>query len=336
MGSALTIPLSDNGHETNLWGTEYDKGILDVISKGKPHPRIDTNIPKSVKLFQDVQLKQALKDREVVVLGVSSGAIRMITKRCIPYMKHDMIFVTVAKGLSKSSQGILTVPEVIESEMPRGLRSRVVAIGGPSIARDLANKIPTAVVYASKDIAAAEACREVFSTPYYRIKVSDDIVGMELCAALKNVYAISVGWCNGIIKRKKLKAMDNTKALLFTQAIKEIEIIVRAMGGKTETVMDLSGVGDLEVTCRGGRNVMFGELLGTSLKSKGALEEMRRSGRGAVEGYQTTENAYELVKQLEESGKIRIGDVPLLREIYSVLYDDKDVENGIEDLLVQI
>jgi len=118
---------------------------------------------------------------------------------------------------------------------------------------------------------------------------------------------------------ERLKTMDNTEALLFTQAIKEIETIVKAMGGKTETVMDLSGVGDLKVV-GGGRNVMFGELLGTGLKSKGALEEMRRSGRGVVEGYQTTENAYELAKQLEESGKIKIGeDTPLLKEILSPL-----------------
>ena len=113
-----------------------------------------------------------------------------------------------------------------------------------------------------------------------------------------------------------------------------MKIIVKVMGGKTETVEGLAGIGDFEVTCRGGRNKMFGEMLGYGLKSKEALEDMKKSGRGIVEGYSTSKKAYELANQFENKGEIRVNkDTPLLKEIFLVLFEDKPVKKALKDFL---
>jgi glycerol-3-phosphate dehydrogenase (NAD(P)+) len=338
MGSALTFPLSDNGHIVNLWGTEFDNEIIDAISEGKPHPRLGTKMPSNVKVFYHNQLDKAMANSKIIVVGVISDGVGAITGRIASYMKEASIILTVSKGFNKTETGILTLPEVIRENLPKNLKGKIpiVAVGGPSLADELAQKLPTAVVYASKNLEAARVCQKAFRTSYYSVEITDDIVGVELCAALKNVYAIAVGWCDGLAKQKGVKTMTNAKSLLFTQAIEEMTAIVQAAGGKADTVTGLVGVGDLEVTCRGGRNGLFGEYLGAGLNSKEALEEMRRTGKGAVEGYPTTDRAHDLVKQLEKIDAKGLNKrIPLLLETYNVLYQNKQVTRAFDDFFKQ-
>ncbi|MBS7643176.1 NAD(P)-binding domain-containing protein [Candidatus Bathyarchaeota archaeon] len=339
MGSALTVPLAANNHEINLWGTELDTEIIEEIRKIGLHPRLNLKIPKNVETFSVEQLDLALKDRQIIVLGISSEAVKIITKRLAPYLKKDVIIVTVAKGLEMDPTGkILTMPEVIENELPTEYRGKIpiVAIGGPSIAKEVAQEIPTAVVFASTEIKAAELCREIFSTPKYRVEVTADVKGVELCAALKNTYAIAVGICEGLRKRNNLETMNNTKALVFTYAVKEMNKIIQTLGGKTETVMGLAGIGDLDVTCKGGRNAFFGEILGSGVTATQALDEMKRR-KQTVEGYPTTQKAYELGRALQREGKLNIeNDLPLLKELYAVLYEDKPADKAMENFLSRV
>jgi glycerol-3-phosphate dehydrogenase (NAD(P)+) len=339
MGSALTVPLAMNNHEINLWGTELDTDIIEEIRKTGIHPRLNLRIPKNVETFSVDQLDLALKDRQIIVLGISSEAVKIIAKRLTPFLRKDVIIVTVAKGLEMEPTGeILTMPEVIENEIPKEFCGKIpiVAIGGPSIAKEVAQEIPSAVIFASKNIKAAELCRKIFSTPKYRVEVTTDVKGVELCAALKNVYAIAVGICDGLKKRNNLETMNNTKALVFTYAVKEMNKIIQTLGGKTETVMDLAGIGDLDVTCKGGRNAFFGETLGSGMTSTQALDEMKKR-KQTVEGYPTARKAYELGRILQKESKLNIeNDLPLLKELYAVLYEDKPADKAMEDFLKQI
>ncbi|KPV62392.1 MAG: Glycerol-3-phosphate dehydrogenase (NAD(P)+) [Candidatus Bathyarchaeota archaeon BA1] len=164
-----------------------------------------------------------------------------------------------------------------------------------------------------------------YRTANYRVTISKDVVGVEICAALKNSYAIIVGACDGIMRRKGQKDMNNTKALVFSSAVGEMRRFVTAMGGDEETVLGLAGIGDLEVTCKGGRNSEFGCLLGSGMRVDEALNEMQRRGL-TVEGHPTAKKAYRLALKLEMEGKLKIQkDLPLVSMVYHVLYQSGDV-----------
>jgi len=337
MGSALTIPLAENGNRVKLWGTEFDRRILEEIARTGIHPRLKVEIPKEVELFSPEEIGEAVKGSEIVVIGVLSAGVRSIARRIIPYLEEGAVVITIAKGLEDFEGKIYTMLEVVKSELPEEKRDSIslLAIAGPSLALELAKKVPTSVVFASKDLKAAKKCKEAFETDYYRPILSDDVVGVEICSVLKNVYAISIGMCEGMKGQLDVETIDNTRGLLFTQAVKEMSKIAEALGGKSESAYGLAGIGDLETTARGGRNVMFGELLGSGLTVEEALEEMRRRGKGTVEGYGTLPSAYKLVLNLEREGKLQIAkDVPLLKELYLILKENKPFTKEVLQELV--
>jgi glycerol-3-phosphate dehydrogenase (NAD(P)+) len=322
MGSALTVPLAENGVEINLWGTEYDIDMLERISRGEEHPRIKAKLPE-VNIFYPDKLKDALEDVDVVLLAVSTAGVLPIFER-IKGSAYEVL-ITISKGLLEVDGRVLTIPQALCSISP-GLK--VVAITGPSIAREVANKMPTRVVFNCEDVETAEKTARFFRTFYYAVEVSDDVIGSELAAALKNVYSIGISWLRGYAKRFE---MNNAKGVLVVQALKEIAAIAEAMGGKAETVYGLSGVGDVISTFKGGRNGMLGELLGKGLSVEEALDELRKRGVGVIEGYETAKKAYKLIKDLEKEGKSK--DFPMLEAINSVLYENKKVEDVLKSIL---
>jgi len=334
MGSALTVPLCDNGNEVNLWGTKYDKKILNALFKEEAHPRISTKLPTKVKIFPPDKLKGALKDSKIVVIGVNSEGVLPIAKEIVPLLKENMILITIAKGLLVKAGGILMVEEGLRKELPRKIRETIpiVSVGGPSIAKAIANKSMSAVVYASKNVNAAKAAKKIFQTSYYRVEVSDDIKGLEICSALKNVYSIALGWLEGLTEKRDIGKASNAKAVLFLQILREMKKITIAIGGNPETAMGLVGLGDLITTSATGRNGMFGKLLGTGLNTTEALGELKKRGVGVVEGYETTNKAYKFAKILEKDGKISVNDFLLLKGIYSVLYENKSVEKVLKEV----
>lgn len=205
---------------------------------------------------------------------------------------------------------------------------RIVYVSGPSIARELAHRLATAVVYSSTNVSLAERAKREFETEYYRVAVSDDVIGAELSASLKNVYAIAIGWFDGLAKRAGGLEMNNAKSAFFAQAVREMAYIVDVMGGRRETVYGLSGVGDLMVTASGGRNGMLGMLIGGGLPVAKALEEMKRRGAGVVEGYIAAKTLYRLL-----AGNIDTRKTPLFINIYKVLYEDLDVREAVKKVL---
>ncbi len=328
MGAALAVPLFDNGIDVRLWGTEYDVEILRVLEKNKEHPRIKVKIPE-VKIFYPNELKSALEGVEIVLLAVSTEGVLSIFNR-IKDLIGDCYLITISKGLIEIDGKILTTPEAIWEK--RDLREKTVAITGPSIAKEVAKRLPTRVVFSSLNYDSAKTVAEVFSTDYYRVEVTTDIKGAEITSALKNVYSIAIAWISGMEKSEGIE-MSNLKGVIATKAINEIAGIVKALGGKKETVYGLSGFGDLIATFKGGRNGMLGELLGKGLSVEQALEELRRRGVGVIEGYKTAERAYRMLKDLEKNGLISSKDFELLKAIYEVLYEGKTVREVIYDLI---
>ncbi len=325
MGSALTIPYSEK-NDVLLWGTEYDVPILKKLKMGEKHPRIDEMVNASRILYPD-ELDEAL-NADIVVIAVSTEGVMPIFEQISDSLR-DQIIITLAKGFIDEGE-ILTIPQAIWHER-KDLKEKIAAITGPSIAKEVAKKLPTHVVYSSLSDETLNAVKEHLETDYYRISASHDIVGCETASALKNVYSIAIAWIRGIESRKGV-TMNNLKGIIVAQALWEIGTIVRANGGKFETVYGLTGIGDLIATFRGGRNGMFGELLGKGYDATSALKELERRGVGVVEGYVNAERAYRLAEILDHKGKLKLEELRLLNGINDVLYNGKDAEEVVHDL----
>ena len=329
MGSALTVPLTDNGNDVILWGTEYDLEILKIVERGEKHPRIGVPLP-DVEILYPEQLSDAL-DADIILLAVSTDGV-LPTFRKIKDRIGDSILITISKGLLDVNGSIVTVPEAIWLER-EDLKEKTVAITGPSIAREVAKRMPTRVVFSSVDGRAAEEAAKAFRTDYYGVETTDDIRGAEITSALKNIYSIGIAWIRGHEELHGGIEMSNAKGVIAAMAIREIGIFVEDAGGRKETVFGLSGFGDLIATFRGGRNGMLGELLGKGLTIEQALEELRKRGVGVIEGYGTARRAYKLLKTLESQGKASLDDFPLLTAIYDVLYNGKMVKEVLRRLI---
>ncbi len=331
MGSALTIPLIDNGNEVALWGTEYDVEILKILEKGGEHPRIGVRL-ENVEIYYPDMLDAALKDADVILLGVSTDGVLPVFSRIAEYV-DGRILITIAKGLLEIDGRIFTIPEAIW-RIRNDVRERTVAITGPSIAREVAKRMPTRVVFSSENLKSAEKMKKVFETEHYGVEVSGDVRGTELTSALKNVYSIAIAWIRGYEEIHGVE-MSNAKGVIATKAINEIARFIEIAGGDKMTAFGLSGFGDLIATFRGGRNGMLGELLGRGLTANEALEELSRRGVGVIEGYGTAEKAYRMLEDFVREGKTSFDEFPLLRNIYEVLYRNKRVAEVFEELIVR-
>lgn len=334
MGTALSVPVFDRGHDVRLWGTELDTEIVETLRRGGPHPRLGTGIPTGIQLFTQDQLTQAMDGAEVVVIAVTSDAIEKIFRRALPNLKAGQTLVFVTKGFGETAGGkIILLPELLRNLMPPELQAGVpiVAVGGPSKANEVAFRVPTAVTYACEDIAVARKIRDLFMTDTYRIEASSDITGLEISAALKNTYSIALGICEGL-KKPHGHPFNNTKAALFNFAVREMALECQVAGGRAESALGLPGDGDLEVTCEAGRNRVLGELIGGGMAAKEAVDYMRSRDQ-AVEGYPAAHFAHRLVRQWEQEGKIKRGALPFLEACYSILYEGAPAEETLAETL---
>ncbi len=319
MGSALTIPLCDRGHEIRLWFTEYDEQIYEIVSKNNPHPRIKVKIPSSVSFFRPNQLASALEDTDCIIIAVSSKGVPVISRMIREAVgKLNVPIAIVSKGIEVVDGKAKTMSEIVK-EYTR--HDRVVYIGGPSLAFELARRLQTHVVYASRYIEDAVKLKESFETNYYRINVTRDVTGVEISAALKNIYAMAYGIIEGYLRRQGL-VNNNLKAAILSKSVNEMARIVKLCGGEEVTVYGLAGLGDLYVTSLGGRNSMFGQLLGEGLSVTEALEEMKRRGVGVVEG---VKNAKTIHMYIKDRG-IKRENAPIFYAIYDILYEGAGIE----------
>lgn len=318
MGTALLTPLHAGGHDLRLGGTERDAAVLAALERGDPHPRLGTPLPPGVALFAGAEAAAALEGADIVVVAITSNAIRPVLGRLAADLGAPRAIVVVGKGFDAGPRGddILLLPEVIAEFAS----APVVAVGGPCIAKEIALAAPTASVFASADPAALAFCHDVFGTPAYFIETTDDVIGLEIAAAMKNAYGVAIGIADGIERRTGIPHA-NLRAALFPLAVTEMGLLAELLGGRRETVAGLAGAGDLQVTVTSGRNRLLGERVGTGMSGAEAFADLTASGT-TTEGYLAAEYGYRLARRAVATGEDVRQAFPLLDALYRVLYED--------------
>ena len=258
MGTAFSVPCSDNNHTVSIIGTHLEDNFIDQINSEKKHPVLNTSISKNVKFskFQNLE-KEILNKIDLIVIAVSSKGIEWAAKELSQYLKKNIPILILTKGLSINNNNYEVLAHTVERIFKKnGIKNLdITGAGGPCLAAALANRIHTSVVFANKKIELADKIKKMISTDYYHIFTSSDVVGVETCAAIKNIFAMVIGSTKDF----------NTAAALFQQSINEMISFSKKINGKKETVIGLAGVGDLYVSAIGGRNSKMGRYLGEGL-----------------------------------------------------------------------
>src|SRR5215216_1817463 len=330
MATALTFPLVDNGHDVRLVGTHLDRGIIDSIRATGVHPNLDLKVPETVRAYQLEEAEEAFEGAEIAMSGVNSFGVRWAGKQFASLLKPGMHVLSIAKGMEATGNGDLRIlPEVLAEEVPADLRERISwsAIAGPSIAGEVAARRDTCVVFTSRNASVLEMLAATFRTDYYHVWTSTDFIGVEVCAATKNCYALGAGFMEGILDRKGEQEARyrnyNYGAALFGQAARELGRFMELLGGEPETPYGLAGVGDMFVTSMGGRNVKVGRLVGSGLRfseARGRMPGVTLEGAAAIESIGGT------LPKLTERGIIEPEEFPLMRHLHSVVGLDEPLD----------
>lgn len=305
-GTALALVLHSNGHEITLWG--HNPEHLEEMRRLRKQPALSgILLPESWRYEGDLQA--AADWGETLILAVPSKAFREVVSRM---RITNKIVVSVTKGIEYDTG--LTMSSIVKECLP-GVQ--VAAMSGPTFALEVAMGFPTAIVAASGRGESCMQIQELFHKPLFRVYTSNDLIGVELGGALKNVIAIASGVGDG------LGLGDNSKAALVTRAIAEIRRLGVVCGADSETFSGLSGLGDLTATCYSklSRNRMFGERIGRGE----AIEEIVRNATSLAEGYPTARSAWRVA---QKHGV----DTPIIEQVHAMLYEGKNIRQALEDL----
>ncbi len=315
-GTTLALLLFSNRHDVILWS--YRKEDLDNIINKRENTVFLPGIKIPDKLTVTSDLEEATHNADIIVTAVPSQHLRSVLKQISHLNTQKVIVVNVAKGIENDT--LMTMSEVIAEVFRSHPPVKSVILSGPSFAEEVSQKIPTAVVVASNDIETAKFIQRIFLTPYFRVYVSGDVRGVELGGSLKNVIAIGAGLCDGA------GYGDNTKAAIMTRGIVEIARLGTEMNANPKTFSGLSGIGDLIATCmsKHSRNRYVGEEIGKGHKLSDVLSKMVM----VAEGIQTTISAWHLAKKLNV-------EVPIINEVYNVLFNGKDPHDATMDLMTR-
>ncbi len=308
-GIALSLLLLGNGNDVTVWSAFEDE--IELLKANR-----ETKLLPGVKIDEGVKLTASLDsvlESDFLVFAVPSFAIRQTAQKVKHLITKDTIIVNVAKGIEDET--LLTLADVIKSEMPE---NKIVVLSGPSHAEEVARGMATSLVAASDDKQAAMLVQDLFMNSCLRVYINDDILGVEIGGALKNVIALATGICHG------LGLGDNVKAALMTRGLSEIARLGVAMGAHYRTFAGLTGLGDLIVTCTSqhSRNRRFGTLVGSGVNPDVALKEVGMT----VEGYHATKTAYLLAKKFGV-------EMPITEECYSILYQNSPVSSALDRLM---
>ncbi|MEA4921111.1 MAG: NAD(P)H-dependent glycerol-3-phosphate dehydrogenase [Clostridiaceae bacterium] len=310
-GLAVSTLLSGNGHEVTIWCFAEDEYRLLVEQRGNEKLLPGIKLDDNISFTKDISCAEGC---DIVVVAVPSFAVYSTALQLKDHISKDTIIVLLSKGFDKTN-GYCLLSRSLEKALDG--KGSVVALTGPSHAEEVSRKVPTAVVAASENKAAAIAVQEAFMNSFFRVYTHCDIVGAELGGAMKNIMALAVGISDGA------GYGDNTKAMLMTRGIAEMSRFGEYLGGRRETFAGLSGVGDLIVTCisqhsrnrRAGLMIGAGEAPAVAVKKVGAV----------VEGYFATEAVHFLAK---DSGI----ELPISEAMYKLLFCEEKLENVVEEL----
>ncbi|MBW2477721.1 MAG: NAD(P)-dependent glycerol-3-phosphate dehydrogenase [Deltaproteobacteria bacterium] len=315
-GTTLANLLAKKGYDVRLWVYEADLAERMKASRINDLYLPDTELSEQLQPTSDLAFAAA--EREVLVLVSPSQVMRGVLEKLKPSLPHEALLISAAKGIENKT--LLTMSEVIEDVLgPKGACSAAF-LSGPSFAKEVAKEMPTAVTVASQAESIANKVQDLFSTDYFRVYTNNDVMGVELGGALKNVIALAAGVSDG------LGFGHNSRAALITRGLAEIARLGEAKGAHPATLSGLAGMGDLVLTCTGdlSRNRTVGVELGRGRKLKEVLGAMRM----VAEGVKTTLSAYQLAEKLNVS-------MPITEQMHAILYNDKDPHQAVYDLMLR-
>jgi glycerol-3-phosphate dehydrogenase (NAD(P)+) len=322
MGTALCWPLADNGHSIRLVGTPLDEDIIAGIRTTGVHPKLQRRIPPGVRPFTVNELEEAMQGADLIVSGVSSFGVDWFAQTVGPLLRPEVPVLGVTKGLVDHPNGDLQIiPAFIDAHLPPSMRGRIClnAIGGPCTSHELAARRQTGVFFGGPDAQVLSRLRHLFATSYYHVWISTDITGVEVCAALKNAYALAVGLMVGAMEKDGpdgLAQAFNPQAAVFAQGIHEMRRFLEILGGGAENAMSLPGPGDLYVTIYGGRTVRLGKLIGLGH----SYQEARQMLAGeTLESVEIITRICRALLALEGRGIVRPEEFPLIRHLDRII-----------------
>jgi len=315
-GTAIAFLMADCGHDVKLWAYEAD--VAAQINEGRENKTFLSGVELPTNLTASTDLAAVVSDAEMVFSVSPSHVVRSVMTQAGPHIPPNVPIVSASKGIENET--LMPVSEILEDVLPLRCHPFLAYLSGPSFAKEVVQRMPTAVVVASYSEKLARKVQAAITVPYFRVYTSTDVHGVEMGGALKNVIAIAVGVAVG------MGFGDNTRAGMITRGLNEITRLAMRQGANPLTMMGLAGMGDLVLTCSGplSRNRSVGELLG-----KGhSIDEILGNMHMVAEGVKTAKSVYNLSKKLGV-------EMPISREIYYVLHEGKPVQQALEDLLAR-
>ncbi|MBL7056387.1 NAD(P)-dependent glycerol-3-phosphate dehydrogenase [Candidatus Woesearchaeota archaeon] len=313
-GTALATVLERNQHEVMLWCRRQE--LADEINNNHTNKNYLENIDLSKNIKATIK-KEDTKNSNLFIFAVPSQFLRETAKQFSDIITKDALIVHVVKGIEGTGK---LMSEVLKEELQAGVKIAVLA--GPNHAEEVAKNLPTATVIASEDELARDSISKLFDTTTFKAYPLEDITGVEVCGAIKNIVAVAMGVCDG------LKFGDNAQGSILTLGLSEMSAIAKTLGAKKTTCYGLAGVGDLVATCysKHSRNRLVGERLAEGKNMSEIQEEMHGM---IAEGVKNTKVIYDLMKK---QGM----ETPLITQTYKVLYENLDLKMAISGLLNKI
>jgi glycerol-3-phosphate dehydrogenase (NAD(P)+) len=313
-GTALANLLAEKGHHVDLWAFETE--VCTDILAARENKVFLPGIVLSENLNPSNNLDDVAAGKDMLLLVMPSHVFRSVATSLVHHPDENTLIVSASKGIENQTH--LTMTGILHQLLPPRLHSQIAALSGPSFAKEVGKKIPTAVTVAARSSGIARAIQTAFATQYFRVYTSYDVIGVELGGAVKNVMAIAAGISDG------LSLGLNTRAALITRGITEIQRLGIRLGANAKTFMGLAGIGDLVLTCTGtlSRNWNVGNKLGQGMKLHAILSETRT----VAEGVKTTKSVFNLSRKLGV-------EMPIAEQVYHILYDDQDPKEALRTLM---
>lgn len=315
-GTAIANLLGDKGFLVNLWA--FEKEVVNEIIEFKGNKTFLPSVVLSENIRPSNDLAEVVSEKDLVILVVPSQHMREISSSLSGYLSKNAIVVSASKGIENSTH--LRMSEILKETLPTISKRSIAVLSGPSFAKEVARKVPTAITIAAKHHDIAAFVQSILATPFFRVYTNNDLVGVELGGAIKNVIAIATGISDG------LGLGLNTRAAIITRGQTEIRRLGLKLGANPRTFTGLSGFGDLVLTCTGNlsRNHTVGEKIGKGMKLQDILSEMRM----VAEGIKTAKSVYNLSKKKKV-------DMPISHTVYSALYEDVSPDEAVSQLMTR-
>lgn len=313
-GTTLAQVLAEKGYQVDLW--VYEQDLCEIIAGKRENVFYLPGFRLHENIFPHNDLQKVVANHALLVMVVPSHVYRNVASQMLPFLSQNTIIVSATKGIENES--LLTMSGIWQELLPTSGFTRIASLGGPTFAREVIQKMPTAITVAADDLDLAKTLQRVFSTAFFRVYTSLDKTGLELAGALKNVIALAAGASDG------LGFGFNTRAALITRGLAEISRLGVKMGAHPLTFSGLSGIGDLVLTCTG--DLSRNRTVGMQLGQGRTLEEILAEMRMVAEGVKTARSVHFLAQKKEV-------DMPIAEQVYQVLFKNKNPLLAVRELM---